>query len=127
MSTVSEELPVETRVRSKWASHAFTAEVCETLYAFRVLKMSGSVFIYVGAAENEALDELATAIPTAGFVGTTIIGPPSGCDSQDLAQLLAKRFRKQVFLSYNVPPNNLIRQSILKRIVEEINANAEAF
>lgn len=127
MSVAVEAIPSETKVPSKWTSHVFSADISETMYSFRVLKMSGSLFIYIGVSENQAFDELATAFPTSDAVGTTIIGSPSGCDSQDIAQLLTQRFRKQVFVSYNAPSDGSVRQLILKRIVEEINANAEAF
>lgn len=127
MSTIAEEISVKTRVPSKWTNHIFTAEISESMYNFRILKMNNSVFIYIGLTENETFDELATAFPTSDAVGTTILGSPSGCDSQDLAQLLTQRFGKQVFVSYNAPSDGLIRQLILKRIVQEIKSNAEAF
>lgn len=115
------------KVESKWKSHFFTADVLDAAYAFRVLKMNQSIFIYVGQNDNESFDELAMAVPVQDFVGTTIIGTQYGCDSQELAQQITKRLKKQVFVSCNIPSNNTIRLLLVKRLTEEINNVPDAF
>lgn len=114
-------------VASKWTSHYFTAEISETIYSFRVLKMNGSSFIYVGELGNESLDELAIALPLNDNVGTTILGTLYGCDSQELAKQFTTRLKKQVFVSYNIPANNSVRLRVVKRIAEEIKNRPDAF
>lgn len=115
------------KVESKWKSHFFTADVLDTIYTFRVLKMNQSLFIHVGHNDSESFDELAMAVPVQDFVGTTIIGTQYGCDSQELAQQITKRLKKQVFVSCNIPSNNTIRLLLVKRITEEINNVPDAF
>lgn len=115
------------KVDSKWKSHFFTAEIHESFYAFRVLKMNQSLLIYIGQLGNEALDELAMAVPVDGFASTTILGTLYGCDSQELAQQFTKRLKKQVFVSCNIPPNSTIRLLLVKRIAEEIKNVPDAF
>lgn len=115
------------KVDSRWKGHYFTAEVAEDIYTFRVLKMNESLLIYIGQQDNESLDELAMAVPVEDFVGTTIIGAVHGCDSQELAQQFTRRLKKQVFVSCNVPSNNLTRLMLVKRIAEEMTNRPDAF
>lgn len=89
--------------------------------------MNQSVFIYIGQSENETFDEMAMALPTADVVSTTILGTQMGCDSQEMAQQFAKRLKKQVFVSCNVPSNNTIRPLLVKCVADEIKQNPEAF
>lgn len=115
------------KVESRWKSHLFTAEIAENIFTFRVLKMNESLFIYIGQQDNESLDELAMAVPVEDFVSTTIIGTLHGCDSQELAKQFTHRLKKQVFISCNVPSNNIIRLDIVKRITEEMKNIPDAF
>lgn len=115
------------KVESRWKSHCFTANISENIFSFRVLKMNESLLIYIGQQDNESLDELAMAVPVEDFVSTTIIGAQHGCDSQELAQQFTRRLKKQVFVSCNVPSNNLTRLMLVKRIAEEMKNVPDAF
>lgn len=115
------------RVESRWKSHCFTAEIAEDMFTFRALKMNESLLIYIGQQDNESLDELAMAVPVEDFVSTTIIGTLHGCDSQELAQQFTRRLKKQVFVSCNIPSNNLTRLMLVKRIAEEMKNLPDAF
>lgn len=115
------------KVESRWKTHYFTAEISEEIFTFRVLKMNQSILIYIGQIQNESLDELAMSIPVEDFVSTTIIGSVHGCDSQELAQQFTRRLKKQIFISCNVPSNNLIRIMLVKRIAEEMKNVPDAF
>lgn len=119
--------PAIKKVPSKWTNHYFTGEISDTMFSFRVLKMDKSVFIYIGQCDNESFDELAVAMPVQDNVSTTIIGSQVGCNSQELAQQFTKRLKKQVFISCNIPTNNIIRPLIVKRIAEEIKNVPDAF
>lgn len=116
-----------TKVDSKWSAHYFTSDIMDSVYTFRVLKMNQSLFIYIGQNGCEALDELAMAMPVNDFVSTTIIGTQHGSESQELAQQLTRRLKKQVFVSYNLPMNTQTRLMLVKRIAEEIKNVPDAF
>lgn len=116
-----------TKVDSKWTSHYFTAELFDGTYTFRVLKMNQSLFIYIGQNGCESFDELAMAMPITDYVGTTIIGTQHGSESEELAQQLTRRLKKQVFVSYNLPLNAQIRLMLVKRIAEEMKSVPDAF
>lgn len=115
------------KVPSKWSSHQFTADISDTQYIFRVLKMNQSLLIYIGQHGNENFDELAMAMPVLDNVSTTIIGSNIGDESRELAQQFTKRLKKQVFISYNVSSNQIIRPLIVKRISDEIKNVPNAF
>lgn len=125
-SSCNDDATIE-KVDSHWNGHFFTAEISEDVYSFRVLKMNQSVFIYIGQFENESLDELATAVPVKDFVSTTIIGTLHGCDSEELARQFSHRLQKQVYVSCNIPSNNLTRVMLIKRIAEEMKNVPDAF
>lgn len=127
LSATKNDIAQITKVPSKWAAHYFTAEISESIYTFRVLKMNQSLFIYIGQSGSEALEELAMALPVNDFVSTTIIGTQHGSESQELAQQLTRRLKKQVFVSYNLPMNTQIRLMLVKRIAEEIKNVPDAF
>lgn len=127
MSTLESSAPAIAKVASKWSGHLFSADISEVKYNFRVLKMNQSVLIYIGPTENESFDEMAMALPTVDTVSTTIIGTQMGCDSQEMAQQFAKRLKKQVFVSCNVPSNNTIRPLLVKCVADEIKRNPDAF
>lgn len=116
-----------TKVDSKWSAHYFTSDIMDSVYTFRVLKMNQSLFVYIGQSGCEALDELAMAMPVNDFVSTTIIGTQHGSESQELAQQLTRRLKKQVFVSYNLPMNTQTRLMLVKRIAEEIKNVPDAF
>lgn len=116
-----------TKVESKWTTHYFTADIFDSIYAFRVLKMNQSLFIYIGQNGCESFDELAMAMPVNDFISTTIIGTQHGSESEELAQQLTRRLKKQVFVSYNLPMNAQIRLMLVKRIAEEIKCMPDAF
>lgn len=115
------------KVESKWKGHLFTADIMDSTYTFRVLKMNESLFIYIGQHGCESLDELAMAVPVTDFASTTIIGTQHSSESQELAQQISRRLKKQVFVSYNLPVNNSIRLMMVKRIAEEIKNVPDAF
>lgn len=127
MSTIESSEAAVCKVPSKWSGHLFSGDISEVKYNFRVLKMNQSVLIHIGHSENETFDEMAMALPTADAVSTTILGVQTGCDSQEMAQQFAKRLKKQVFVSCNVPSNNTVRPLLVKCVADEIKRNPEAF
>ncbi|XP_055593583.1 proteasome assembly chaperone 4-like [Uranotaenia lowii] len=114
-----------------FSSHLCSVEVCDVRYNIRILKMKESVFIYIGEQNAETFDELAMAMAGLGdskeTMSTSIMGAPVGCGSEELAQKLAKKLRKQVYLSANVPNDRIVRPTIEQKLFEEINNNLECF
>ncbi|KAL9706981.1 hypothetical protein quinque_010499 [Culex quinquefasciatus] len=94
-----------TPLPSNFSSHLCSVEVCDVQYNMRILKMKDSVEI----------------------CSTTIMGEVVGCGSEDLAQKLARKLKKQVYLSANVPNDRIVRPSIERKLFEEINNNRECF
>lgn len=114
-------------VPSHLASYHFWAEISNNWYNYRILKMNGSLFIYIGEKNNEIFDELAMAIPSDEIIGTTIIGNDSVTDSKEIALQITRRLKKQVFISCNVRSDNLLKPLLIKRLAEEIKDHPNAF
>lgn len=112
---------------SKLTGHTFSADVSSNCYNYRILKMNNSVFIYIGERDNELFDELVMAVPSDSALGTTILGSDTGFDSKEIAIQMARRLKKQVFISCNVHLDNLLKPLIIKRLAKEISEHPEAF
>lgn len=113
---------------ARLSGHLFTADISDTKYNYRVLKLNGSLFVYIGPADNEHFTEMAVAMPvsTGDCLTTTIMGEQLGC-SHELAANFAKKLSKQVFVSCNVPEERQIRPVLAKRFAEEVRSFPEHF
>ncbi|XP_052867662.1 uncharacterized protein LOC128273677 [Anopheles cruzii] len=117
---------------ANFQSHLAQVEVCDVQYNIRVLKMKDSLFVYIGENKAETFNELAVAMPSSRdddeALASKLIGP-DGTASQLLAQRLAKKLKKQVYLSLgeSVPNDLIVRPSIEKKIFEDIKNNVECF
>lgn len=109
-------------------SHLFSTDISDNKYNFRVLKMQDSLFIYIGQSDAEVFTEMAMAMPMADgeCLATTIMGEQLCC-SQELAVNLAKKLKKQVYLSCNVPQEPHIRPALCKRFAEEVKQSPDNF
>lgn len=114
---------------SSFTTHVFSASASGQEFTYRVLKMEDSTLIYICEKGNEVFDEMALAMVSASgdAVSTTIMGPLLGCDSQQLAEKMAKRLKKQIYISCNVPAERLSRPFIEKHLVDEIKNRPEMF
>lgn len=115
--------------QSNMKSHKFSASINDSQFNYRILKMKDSVFIYIGEEGNETFDEIGMAMQTSNgeTISTTITGALLGCGSQELANKLAKKLKKQIYVSCNVPVDGIIRPFIEKRLNEEIKGSNELF
>lgn len=123
MTTLPTPLP------SRLKDHFFTADISDTTYKYRILRMKDSIFIYIGQGDNEIFNEMAVAMPMANneVVSTRIIGVDVGCESQEMAKIFAKKLNKQVFLSCSVDSDKMIRPMLAKHLSDEIKKCPEAF
>ncbi|OBS73901.1 proteasome assembly chaperone 4 isoform X1 [Peromyscus maniculatus bairdii] len=109
--------------------HNFSARLWEQLVHFHVMRLTDSLFLWVGATPH--LRNLAVAmcsrydpIP----VCTSLFGDTSDTTSSGLAQRLARKTSKQVFVSYNLPnTDNNFTLLVENRIKEEMETFPEKF
>ncbi|XP_002720999.1 proteasome assembly chaperone 4 [Oryctolagus cuniculus] len=109
--------------------HNFSARLWEQLVHFHVMRLTDSLFLWVGAAPH--LRNLAVAmcsrfdsIP----VSTSLLGDASDTTSAGLAQRLARKTNKQVFVSYNLQnTDSNFALLVENRIKEEMDAFPEKF
>ncbi|KAG7488345.1 hypothetical protein MATL_G00034060 [Megalops atlanticus] len=84
--------------------HDFSEKILEQVIHFHVMKMKGGFFLWVGASPH--LSNLAVAMSSkydSMPLSTLVLGDPSDTAPNSLAQRLAKKTKKQVFVSYNLP------------------------
>ncbi|XP_059620125.1 proteasome assembly chaperone 4 [Phlebotomus argentipes] len=114
---------------SSFTTHLFSASASGQDFTYRVLKMQDSTMIYIGEKSSETFEEMALAMisDSGEAVATTILGPLLGCDSQQLAEKVARRLKKQVYISCNVPAERMSRPVIEKHLVDEIKNRPEMF
>ncbi|XP_028659845.1 proteasome assembly chaperone 4 [Erpetoichthys calabaricus] len=84
--------------------HNFSEKILEQVIHFHVMKMRECFFLWVGT--TPVLDNLAVAMCSrfdSVPLSTLVLGDTSDTTSNCLAQRLAKKTGKQVFVSYNIP------------------------
>ncbi|KAG9290303.1 hypothetical protein G9A89_007034 [Geosiphon pyriformis] len=78
---------------------------------FQITVLKESAFVWVSNHGNEVLQNLAVAMPPLPFGGittsaTTILSKEVEETSKQLSQKLARKFKKQFFVSINLAPSN---------------------
>ena len=116
-------------INPNFTSHLGTVEVCEVNYNIRSLKMKDSSFIYVGEDKSENFDEIAMAmmLPNNEVISTVICGPAIGSGSKEVAERICKKLRKQVYVSFNVPDDRIIKPAVERKLFEEIKNKCDLF
>uniref|UniRef100_A0A1L8DST2 Putative proteasome assembly chaperone 4 n=1 Tax=Nyssomyia neivai TaxID=330878 RepID=A0A1L8DST2_9DIPT len=114
---------------SDFTTHTFSGNASGQEYTYRILKMKDSTMIYVSERGNEVFEEMALGMVSASgdTLATTILGPLLGCESQQLAEKVAKRLQKQIYVSCNIPAERMSRPFIEKHLVDEIKNRPEMF
>ncbi|KAM8822264.1 proteasome assembly chaperone 4 [Synchiropus picturatus] len=84
--------------------HNFSEKIVEQTVHFHVMRLSGGFFLWLGSAP--VLSNLAVSM-SAKFdsspLSTLVLGDPSDTSSTSLAQRLARKTGKQVFVSHSLP------------------------
>ncbi|XP_061540517.1 proteasome assembly chaperone 4 [Phyllopteryx taeniolatus] len=84
--------------------HNFSERFMEQTVHFHVMKLSGGFFLWVGS--SPLLSNLAVSMSSrydSMPLSTLVMGDPSDTAPNSLAQRLAKKTKKQVFISYSLP------------------------
>ncbi|XP_076449618.1 proteasome assembly chaperone 4-like [Babylonia areolata] len=109
--------------------HNFSDMILGNQMFFHVIKLSESFHICIGS--SPVLKNMAVAMQTKYDKGTAsgsiLFGDTSDPVSLNMAQKLAKRTGKQVFVSCSVPYDQNQLPLIEKRISEEITSHPDCF
>ncbi|XP_043937452.1 proteasome assembly chaperone 4 [Protopterus annectens] len=109
-------------LKSEISIHDFAEKILEQLVHFHVMKMTDCFFLWVGATPH--FSNLAVAMCNkydSMPVSTLVLGDKSDTVSSCLAQRLATKTKKQVFVSYSLPTSDcsltlLVEQRIKKEM-----------
>ncbi|XP_003979179.1 proteasome assembly chaperone 4 [Takifugu rubripes] len=103
--------------------HNFSEKILEQLVHFHVMKLNSGFFLWVGSSPE--LSNLAVSMCSkydSVPLSTLVLGDPSNTAPMSLAQRLAKKTNKQVYVSYSLPgtdPNmSLLVESKIKKELE---------
>ncbi|XP_072366093.1 proteasome assembly chaperone 4 [Scyliorhinus torazame] len=109
--------------------HNFSEKLAEQTVHFHLLSMKESFFLWVGSAPT--LSNLAVAMCTRFDpmpVSTLVLGDASDTTPNSVAQRLAKKTGKQVFISYNLPSTNTnLSLQVENRIKQEMVTHPDKF
>ncbi|XP_054046439.1 proteasome assembly chaperone 4 [Rissa tridactyla] len=111
------------------ALHDFIGRLGEQLVHFHAMRLRDSLFLWVGAAPALASLAVAMCTPRDSIpVAASLLGDPSDTASACLAQRLASKTKKQIFVSYNLQnTDSNFTLLIENRIKEEMMAFPEKF
>uniref|UniRef100_G3NMH6 Proteasome assembly chaperone 4 n=1 Tax=Gasterosteus aculeatus aculeatus TaxID=481459 RepID=G3NMH6_GASAC len=103
--------------------HNFSERILEQVIHFHVMKLSGGFFLWVGS--SPVLSNLAVSMGSrydSMPLSTLVMGDPSNTAANSMAQRLAKKTKKQVFVSYSLPmTDSNLSLSVEQRIKKELH------
>lgn len=100
----------------------FTAEISETKFVIRVLKMKESFFIYVAPQAAESFDSLSLAMETHNgeLLRTNILESEENPSCADLAFKLSKKLKRPVYLSCSGIEDRFIQPALVTFLFSEV-------
>ncbi|XP_070536137.1 proteasome assembly chaperone 4-like [Ptychodera flava] len=107
----------------------FSERLLQQLVHFHALKLTDSVFLWIGTGTAN-LSSLAVAMTTKFDnipASASLLGETSDTPSMSLAQKLAKKTGKQIFVSYNLQTDPMLLPLVEKRLIEEIDRYPDKF
>lgn len=109
--------------------HNFSEKILEQVIHFHVMKFSGGFFLWIGS--SPVMSNLAVSMSSkydSMPLSTLVMGDPSNTAPNSLAQRLAKKTKKQVFVSYSVPvTDSNLSLLVENRIKKELELHPERF
>lgn len=109
--------------------HNFSEKILEKAVHFHVMKLNGGFFLWIGSAP--VLSNLAVSMSSkydSMPLSSLVLGDPSDTTPNSMAQRLAKKTKKQVFVSYNLPmTDSSLSLLVENRIKKELEVNPEKF
>lgn len=109
--------------------HNFSERILEQVIHFHVMKLSSGFFLWVGS--SPVLSNLAVSMSSkydSMPLSTLVMGDPSNTAPNSLAQRLAKKTKKQVFVSYSLPvTDSNLSLLVENRIKKELELHPEHF
>ncbi|XP_020645501.3 proteasome assembly chaperone 4 [Pogona vitticeps] len=109
--------------------HHFCASLREQRVHFHAMRLRDSLFLWVGAGPELSNLAVAMCTPRDSIPASTLLfGDASDSTSSSLAQRLASKTKKQIFVSYNIQnTDNSFILLVENRIKEEMAAFPDKF
>ncbi|XP_061739750.1 proteasome assembly chaperone 4 [Nerophis ophidion] len=109
--------------------HNFSERILEQTVHFHIMKLSGAFFLWIGS--SPLLSNLAVSMSSkydSMPLSTLVMGDPSNTAPNSLAQRLAKKTKKQVFVSYSLAATDSSLSLLVEnRIKKELDLHPDKF
>lgn len=109
--------------------HNFSEKILEQVVHFHVMKLNGGFLLWIGS--TPVLSNLAVSMSSkydSMPLSSLVMGDPSNTAANTLAQRLAKRTQKQVFVSYSLAVTDCNLSLLVEnRIKKELDLHPEYF
>ncbi|XP_061884127.1 proteasome assembly chaperone 4 [Entelurus aequoreus] len=109
--------------------HNFSERILEQTVHFHIMKLSGGFFLWIGS--SPLLSNLAVSMSSkydSMPLSTLVMGDPSNTAPNSLAQRLAKKTKKQVFVSYSLAATDSSLSLLVEnRIKKELDLHPDKF
>ncbi|XP_011182323.2 uncharacterized protein LOC105212179 [Zeugodacus cucurbitae] len=93
----------------------------------RMLRMNLGNLVFISPQGKESVNEMGVAFPALNIgalsSSTTLFGPEYASNSQRLADLWSKRYKRQFIVSCNIQTNDIDGSNVEKAISDWISAN----
>jgi len=127
MPTASEAIDVRPAA-STLKIHSFSDSFQNYRLHFQVVSLKGSFFLWVGTDAvlgnlSCSLNSRFDSLPSS----TSLFGANDDVRATGLAQKLCAKAKKPVFVSLNIPPDQMLLPLIEKRIIAEMKENVDCF
>ena len=126
---------------SAFSVHSFQHNLCENIVNYQVTTLQGQTMIWIGSGEP-CLGNLSAAVPCRDYPSTALLGQSD--QSNMLASRLSKKLNKQVrdncatetvfrttyfqvFVSYNLPDDQMLTPLVIEKLVAEIKSSPDKF
>lgn len=115
-------------IPSNFKEHNFEINVGNVAINVQITKMEGCLYLWIGKVSEDELNDLSFALPSKyekSSVVTKIIGSMEDTTSTNIAKRLSNKLGKPIYVSFNLPVDNLSLPGIEKKIHEEFQKNPD--
>ncbi|XP_071638486.1 proteasome assembly chaperone 4 [Temnothorax longispinosus] len=108
--------------------HDFTAKVSDVNINCQIIKMEDCLYLWIGDSANRIMGDLSVAFKS-NFerqpIATKIMGSVADATSMNMAKRLSMKFKKPIYVSFNITADNIVLPGIERRIQEEFRTHAD--
>lgn len=118
-------------IESNWKVHRFSILCGDFTADVEVLKMGGSLLIWIGSPGRNEFNELALGVPSVYKdnlpVSTVLLGSIHNTESSSLATKISSKLQKPVYISCNITTDRLTAPVLEKGLLLQMKNHPDNF